>query len=53
MRAALTGIGATDFEGDNKTKTCSFKIPKDVELDAKLDELAKDSSNKLTGWSKK
>jgi hypothetical protein len=53
VRTALTGIGADDVECDTATKSCSFKIAKDVDLDAKLDELAKNKSNKLSDWSKK
>lgn len=48
MSTALTALGATDI--DTKTKQmCNFKAPADLDIKAKLGEIAS-AKNKLEGW---
>jgi len=53
VSTSLASIGATDFEGDRSTNppSATFKIPADVDIDAKLNELA-ETNSKLEGWEK-
>ena len=53
MRTSLESIGATDIDATNSTNppSASFKVPADVDIDAKLNELA-ETESKLKGWEK-
>lgn len=48
MSTALTALGATDID-TKESKKCSFKIPADLDIKAKLGEIAS-AKNKLEGW---
>ena len=53
MRTSLESIGAADIDPDNSSNppTVTFKVTADMDVDAKLNELAEFNS-KLEGWEK-
>ena len=53
MRGALEKVdGITDIECDTKTTTCTFKAKKDLDVDAKLDEIVESGNKHVKGWSR-
>jgi copper chaperone CopZ len=54
VRDALAKVdGITDVECDTSTTTCTFKAPKDLDVDAKLNEIVDAGNKHVKGWSKK
>jgi hypothetical protein len=53
VRGALAKVDAiTDVVCDTKTTTCSFKVPKDFDIDATLDQIVESGNTHVKGWSK-
>ena len=53
MRTALEPLGLTDLDCTPAAGggTCTFKAPKEMDVEAKLDEIAT-KGNKLEGWTR-
>ena len=53
MKGALAKVdGITDVNCDASTATCTFKAPKELDVDAKLTEIADGGNKHVQGWSK-
>jgi hypothetical protein len=51
VRSALEPKGIKDIDVDCSSKTCTFKAPADLDLDATLNELA--DMKQFKGWTRK
>jgi copper chaperone CopZ len=53
VKGALAKVdGITDVKCDTSTTTCTFKAPKDLDVDSKLDEIVASGNKHVEGWSK-
>ena len=49
VRGALESLGASDIKCDTDSKSCTFAAPKDMDVKAKLKEVAT-AENKMADW---
>ena len=53
VKGALEKVdGITDIECDTSTTTCTFKAKKDLDVDAKLNEIVEAGNTHVKGWSR-
>ena len=53
MKGALEGVdGVADIQTDVATNSCTFKAPKDLDVDAALNEIVAGGNAHVKGWSK-
>lgn len=53
VRAAFAKVeGITDVETDTSERVASFKAPKDMDVDAKLNEIVASGNTHVKGWSR-
>ena len=52
MRTALTKVdGIADIKTNHEDNTCSFKAPKDLDVEKTLNEIAEGGNHHIKGWS--